>query len=168
MSPDQLCLDRLEERLNSRVVIAVTLAAHRHLEPVLAQDLLVVVRTILRTAIRVMNAVLGWLSERDCHFQRPDRQVTFHPVAYSPSNDTTGMQVQDHRKIQPSLTGPHIADVTGPFLVGFDSCEVPVQQVRRNIELVIAVPLSADCFAIACRAMVVTLCLRVLTTDMPF
>jgi hypothetical protein len=32
----------------------------------------------------------------------------------------------------------------------------------------ITVSLSTDCFALACRAMVVTLCLRVLTPDMPF
>jgi hypothetical protein len=46
--------------------------------------------------------------------------------------------------------------------------KVTIQQVWRNVELMIAVPLSADCFAIACRTMVVTLCLRVLMTDMPF
>ncbi len=78
------------------------------------------------------------------------------------------MQVQDHSQIQPALAGPDIADIASPFLIGFVGVEVAIQQVRRNVELVIAVPLSADCFAIACRAMVVTLCLRVLTTDMPF
>lgn len=78
------------------------------------------------------------------------------------------MQVQDHREIKPPLACPDIADIASPFLIGFVGVEVAIQQVRRNVELVIAVPLSADCFAIACRAMVVTLCLRVLTTDMPF
>ena len=78
------------------------------------------------------------------------------------------MQVQDHSQIQPALAGPDIADIARPFLIGLISGEVPIQQVRRDIELMIAVPLSADCFAIACRAKVVTLCLRVLTTDMPF
>ena len=49
------------------------------------------------------------------------------------------MQVKDHSKIQPSLTRPDIADVTGPFLIRLLSREVPIQQVRRDIELVIAV-----------------------------
>ena len=78
------------------------------------------------------------------------------------------MQVQYHGEIQPAFGRPDIADVTGPFLVWLICNEVSVQQVGRNVERVIAVPLSADCFAIACRAMVVTLCLRVLITDMPF
>ena len=35
--------------------------------------------------------------------------------------------------------GPNIADVTGPFLVRRVGGEVTIQQVRRNVELVIAV-----------------------------
>ena len=49
------------------------------------------------------------------------------------------MQVQDHRKIKPTLLGPNIADVTSPFLVRRVGGEVTIQQVRRNVELVIAV-----------------------------
>ena len=45
--PDQIGLDRFEECLHGGIVIAITFAAHRHLEIVLAQDLLVVVRTVL-------------------------------------------------------------------------------------------------------------------------
>ena len=78
------------------------------------------------------------------------------------------MQIQDDGQIQPTLAGPDIANVSSPLLVWRISGEVSIQQVRCNVELVVAAPLSADCFAIACRAMVVTLCLRVLTTDMPF
>lgn len=43
MPPDQLSLDGFEERLNSRIIVAITFARHRYLEPVLAQELLVVV-----------------------------------------------------------------------------------------------------------------------------
>lgn len=55
-----------------------------------------------------------------------------------------------------------------PFLVWLFSIEVAIQQVWRDIELVVAVPLSADCFAIACRAMVVTLYFFDLSTQMLF
>ena len=58
-APNQFCLDRLEEGLDCGVVIAVALAAHRHLEPMLAQDLLVVVRTVLAAAVAVEDAALG-------------------------------------------------------------------------------------------------------------
>ena len=45
--PQQLGLDRLEERLDGRIVVAISRPAHRHLEAVLAQDLLVIVRAVL-------------------------------------------------------------------------------------------------------------------------
>ena len=41
-APDQLGLDSLEEGLDVRIVVAVALAAHRYLEGMFAQDLLVV------------------------------------------------------------------------------------------------------------------------------
>ena len=53
---DQFSLDRLEEGLNGGVIVAIALAAHRHLEPMLAQDLLIVMRTILAAAIAVEDA----------------------------------------------------------------------------------------------------------------
>ena len=41
-SPDQLGLDRFEERFNGRIVITITFAAHGDFEAMLAEDLLVV------------------------------------------------------------------------------------------------------------------------------
>ena len=49
------------------------------------------------------------------------------------------MQIQDHGQIQPAFTHPNIADIACPFLVRRISREVPIQQVRRDVELVIAV-----------------------------
>ena len=42
LSPDQFCLDRLEERFHGGVVIAIAFAAHRYFEAMLAQDLLII------------------------------------------------------------------------------------------------------------------------------
>ena len=58
-APNQLGLDRLEEGLNGCVVIAVAFSAHRRLEPMLTQDFLIVVRTVLAAAIAVEDAALG-------------------------------------------------------------------------------------------------------------
>lgn len=49
------------------------------------------------------------------------------------------MKVQDHSKIQPTFTGPNVADVASPLLVWLTCSEVPIQQVRRNVELVVAI-----------------------------
>ena len=46
-----------EERFVSRVIVTITLAAHGHLEAMLAQNLLIVMRTILAAAICVVDAI---------------------------------------------------------------------------------------------------------------
>ena len=43
VAPDQLSLDGFEERFNHRIVVAIAFAAHRHLEAILLQALLVLV-----------------------------------------------------------------------------------------------------------------------------
>ena len=55
------------------------------------------------------------------------------------------MQVQYYSEIQPSFARPNISDVTGPFLVWFIRCEVTIQQVWRNVELMIAVRCRLVC-----------------------
>ena len=78
--PQQLGLDRLEECLDRRVIVTVSSTAHRHLEAMLAQDFLVVVRAILAATVGVMHAAFRRSSQGDGHVQGSDRQVTFHAV----------------------------------------------------------------------------------------
>lgn len=49
------------------------------------------------------------------------------------------MQVQYYSEIQPAFTCPDIRDVISPFLVWLIRREVTIQQVWRNVELMIAV-----------------------------
>ena len=56
MPPDQFSLDGFEERFDGSVVVTIALPAHRYFEAVLAQDLLIIMRTILAAAIRVLDA----------------------------------------------------------------------------------------------------------------
>ena len=107
--PQQLGLDRLEEGLDGRVVVAVSLAAHGHLEPVLAQNFLIVTRTILAATIRMVNAALRRLPQGNGHVQGPDRQVMLHPVAHRPADHTPRMEVQDDGQVEPALAGPDVA-----------------------------------------------------------
>ena len=105
----------------------------------LTQDLLVVVRTVLAAAVAVEDAAARRGAQGDGHLQRPDRQIPLHAVADGPTDDAPRMQVQDHSQIQPPLAGPDIADITGPLLVGEIRREVTIQQVRSDVERVIAV-----------------------------
>ncbi len=101
--------------LDGGIVITVALAAHRDLEAMAAQDLLVVMRAVLRAAIRVMDAAGRRLAQVDSHLQSADRQVAFHAVADRPADHAPGMQVEDGSQVEPAFPGPDIADVTGPF-----------------------------------------------------
>lgn len=55
-APDEFGLQRLEDAFDGGIVVAIALAAHPNLEPVLAQQLLIVVSTVLRPAVRMRNA----------------------------------------------------------------------------------------------------------------
>ena len=50
MAPDQVSFDGFEDRFDSRVIRAMSRTAHRCREPMLAQDFLTIVRTILAAA----------------------------------------------------------------------------------------------------------------------
>lgn len=54
--PNQICLGSFEERLSRLIIIAIPFSAHRRFEPVLAEDLLIVMRTILAATVSVMDA----------------------------------------------------------------------------------------------------------------
>ena len=57
--PQQLSLEGLEESFDSRIVVVIPSSAHGRLEPMLAQDLLVVMRAELAAAVGMVNAALG-------------------------------------------------------------------------------------------------------------
>ena len=100
---------------------------------------MIVTRTILRPATCVMDAAFRPRSDSDSHVQRPDCKVAFHLIANCPTDNAQGVQIQDHGQIQPAFAHPNIADIACPFLVRRISREVPIQQVQRNFELVVAV-----------------------------
>jgi len=68
-------------------------------EAVLFQALLIRVGTILRAAIRMAHAAFGRLAQCHSHVQRPDREILFHPVADSPADDATRVEIEDDSQI---------------------------------------------------------------------
>ena len=68
LPPQQLSLDRLEEGFDRCVVVAIPSSAHRRLEPMLAKDLLVVMRTVLAAAVGMVNATFGRPAQSNGHF----------------------------------------------------------------------------------------------------
>ena len=101
ITPDQPGLDGFEERFHHGIIVTISLTAHRGLEAVLFQALLIRVGTILRAAIRMVKAAFGRLAQCHSHVQRPDREILFHAVADSPADDATRVEIKD-KYSQPS------------------------------------------------------------------
>ena len=68
MPPDQLRLDGFEEGLHRSIIIAISLAAHGHFEAMQAQQLLIIVRTVLTAPVRMVDAALRWTTQSYGHF----------------------------------------------------------------------------------------------------
>ncbi len=58
LPPYKLGLHRLEERLNNNIIITIPFATHRHLQAMLTQYPLIIIRTVLTTPVRMMNTPL--------------------------------------------------------------------------------------------------------------
>ena len=50
-----------------------------------------------------------------------------------------GMQVENDGQIDPTFACPNIGDVTGPFLIWLARSEILLQEIRRDVERVVAV-----------------------------
>ena len=81
----------------------------------LGQALLVLVGTILRPTIGMVNAPFGWLSQCHCHIQYADRQILLHLVANGPTDDAMRIEIKDNGQIQPAFAGPDVTDVSSHF-----------------------------------------------------
>ena len=101
ITPDQLGLDGFEERLDYGIVVTISLTAHRDLEAVLFQALLIRGGTILRAAIRMVKAAFGRLAQCHGHVQRTDREILFHAVTDRPTNNAPGVQIKDDGQPSP-------------------------------------------------------------------
>ena len=112
--PDELSLDGLEKRLDSAVVVAISLVADRYFEAVLPQDLLIIVRAVLRPAIRMVDAAFGRRPGGHGHVERTGRQVAFHSVAHGPTNDAPGTPIKDDSQVKPA------------FLSRYSRCRLPI------------------------------------------
>jgi len=98
-------------------IITIALAVHRQLHPVVAQNSLMVVRTVFAATVAMEDAAPRRGPERDGHSQRAGRQIAFQAITDGSADYVPGVQVH-HRPIEPALAGPDIADVTRPFLIG--------------------------------------------------
>src|SRR4030095_16472755 len=93
----------MKEALRHRVIPTVALTAHTRLHPVLGQELLIAVRAILTTMVRMHNEPRGGLPLVDRHCQCLVHQLCPHMVSNGPPDHGTRAQIQDDSEIQPAF-----------------------------------------------------------------
>ncbi|KPP97529.1 MAG: hypothetical protein HLUCCA12_18175 [Rhodobacteraceae bacterium HLUCCA12] len=115
--PDQLRLDGLEERLDHRVVVAVSAPAHRDQDAAFTEQRLVVDRAVLRSAVGMVDQPWGGVASRQSTAQRFDRKIALQAVTRGPADDPPGEQVQHDCEVEPALGRPDVGDVRPPLSV---------------------------------------------------
>ena len=73
------------------------------------------------------------------HAQRADDDVTRHVRAQAPADHLTAEQVDHHGQEQPAFVGGDVRDIARPALVWLCHGELPVEQVWRDWQVVIAI-----------------------------
>src|SRR5688500_12164973 len=101
-APDQLGFQDLEEGLDHRAVVAGSLPGHRDSDAVLSQLSLILDRTILTAAVRMMDQPLIGPSDRQSLAQRLERQFLVQPVTDCPAKLPPGEEIEDHGQVQPA------------------------------------------------------------------
>lgn len=133
--PRQTSHDRLEEGLGGRIIKAVPGSAHRRSDAILSQDFLMVVRAVLAAAVCMMDTSRGG---RGSAMAKSDARNARYRFMRLP----TALSIT-RRECRSSMTArssqPDIPDVASPFLVWKISRDVPVRQVRGDVEALVAV-----------------------------
>ena len=128
-----LVLQRGEEQLGHRVVVAVADTAAGKARIVGAYPLGQRPASILRTPIAVENGVSGHVAARLRRFQRGDRYVGGHAVGKRPADHHASAQVYDGGKVEPALAGTQVRDVAHELVGGHGAREVSAHQVGAGL-----------------------------------
>jgi hypothetical protein len=101
---------------------------------------------ILASTVRMEDQTYPRPPPKPSHPQSVDHQLPRHPPGHGEADHLTAEQIDDDRQIQPALLGPATSDVAGPDLVRHIRLEVPLQEVRRDGEVMFAVSRRTELF----------------------
>ena len=110
---DSLLLQTAEEGLRHRVVPAVPSTAHAGLEMIGLAEPAPRVTSVLRALIRVDQRSARPPSTHS-HQGGIEHELAIDGRASRPTDDSSRVQIQDHRQIQPALPGADIRDICDP------------------------------------------------------
>ena len=79
---DEFDFQRVEKTLHRCIVVTVGFASHAAVQPVVFDQSLIPLGTILATAIRVNDRAFGKVAPEQCHGQRVTDQLLRHTAAH--------------------------------------------------------------------------------------
>lgn len=136
LAMDALNLQAVEEAFRTRIVVAVAFRAHAAAQLMGSDQRLVGHRAVLAAAVAVHDHTGGLLASPQRHAQGIADQVGRHAFAHGPADHPPGIQINDHRQIQPAFFRVQVGDIAHPFLIRSRCREVLLEQVVRNGERV--------------------------------
>ena len=114
---DKLLLERPPETLHRRVIVTVTLPAHRHLQSKPVHEISVIVGAVLTAPIRVVNQPLSWAFGVYSLKQRLADQISGQPLSHRIADDIAAKEILMASNIQPAFVGGYIGYIACPHFI---------------------------------------------------
>src|ERR1019366_10669966 len=106
---DALDLQGAVDRFHRRVVPAIPFATHRHRDASRLELASIVLRSVLRPTVRVMQQARIGIAPPQCNVQRAQRQLLRHRLAHCPAYELAAYRSSTNaRYSQPSLVGTYV------------------------------------------------------------
>jgi len=128
-----------EEGLDDCVVPAVAFSTHAMLEMALSDHVPISVATELGPTIRVDHQTRGGLTGMNGTRQSRESPFVTQVFPERPTDNPSGIQIDDNGQIEPALTATKIDDITDPYFVWMVYIEPLLKQVRSGLQLVVGV-----------------------------
>ena len=94
---------------------------------------------VLAAPVRVKDETSGGFTSPDRHDQRIHDQVPGDAVVHRPSHDTTGVEINHNRQVQPPLAGPDVGNVAHLDAIRGGHGKSAIQKIGGNGQLMVAV-----------------------------
>jgi len=120
----ELCFQSAPETLHGGVVVTVPLGTHGRAHIKLFQQVLILMRTVLTAAVRMMNQPGRWSFSLNCPEQRLADQILRHSGPHGITDDLSSAHILMSGQIKPPLFCRNIRQVAQPHLswsAGFKS-----------------------------------------------
>ena len=112
-----LGFERFEKRFDERIVVGIAFGRHADGQATILQQLHVVLRRVLDTAVGMVNAADDERSPFQSHAQSCQTEFTVDPFGNAPSDDFARIQIQDRGQVNEARADSNVGYIGRPRLV---------------------------------------------------